>query len=113
MKQSINESRRLQELAGIVGEEEFNQIDEPLDPEQVDDVPSVRLYVDDNDKLKLEISAFYHGPENGKIPLLVNNKVLQDLLLKTFQVESQKMFRNVIHSILGIPYGLPENKDKK
>ena len=110
MKRQLNEIKRLQELAGVVGEDEYNQIDEPPDPQHVDDVPSVRLYVDDNDKLKLEISAFYHGPENHKIPLLVGNKVLQDLLLKTFQVESQKMFRSVIHSILGTPYGLPETK---
>lgn len=100
-------------LEDYIPEEEFNQIDEPEDPQRIDDIPSVKLYVDDNDKLTIQISAFYHGPENKKIPLLIGNEVLQDLLLKAFQVESQKMFRRVIHGILGQPYGLPENKKTK
>lgn len=100
-------------LEDYMPEEEFNQIDEPGDPQHVDDIPSVKLHVDDNENLAIQISAFYHGPENKKIPLLVGNKVLQDLLLKAFQVESQKMFRRVVHGVLGIPYGLPENETNK
>ena len=100
-------------LEDYIPEEEFNQIDEPEDPQHVDDVPSVKLHIDDNDKLTIQISAFYHGPENKKIPLLIGNEVLQNLLLKAFQVESQKMFRRVVHGILGEPYGLPENKTNK
>lgn len=96
-------------LEDYLPEEEFNQIDEPEDPQHIDDIPSVKLYVDDNEKLTIQISAFYHGPENKKIPLLVGNEVLQDLLLKAFQIESQKMFRKVVHGVLGEPYGLPEN----
>lgn len=96
------ESKRLKKLAGIE-EEEHNFLPEP---NVIDDVPSVKLDMDDNGMMKIEVSAFFHGPENRKTPLLANNKVLQDLLMKAIQQESQNAFRRAVHSVLGIPYGL-------
>ena len=107
MKNYITEAKRLQELAGLVGEEEHNSLE---DSNPVDDVPSVNIDIDDEGNMRLEISAFYHTKDNGKIPLLQNNEVLQDLLMKAIQIEAQKMFRKTVHSILGMPYGLKEKK---
>ena len=101
--QKTKQVKRLQELAGIVGEEEHNFL---YDPNPTDDVPSVKLDIDDNGVMKIQVSAFFHGPENGKVPLLINNRVLQDLVMKAIQSESQKAFRRAVHSVLGIPYGL-------
>ena len=105
MKQQLNEVKRLQELAGVVGEEEHNYLE---DPDVIDDIPSVKLDIDDSGLMKIELSAFFHGPENGKIPLLIDNPVLQELVMKAIQVESQKAFRRAVHGVLGIPYGLDE-----
>jgi hypothetical protein len=105
-KQHLNEVKRLQELAGVQSEEEHNMLQ---DPNPIDDLPSVKLDIDDNGLMKIELSAFYHGPENGKIPLLINNPALQDVVMKAIQIESQKAFRRAVHGVLGIPYGLPEN----
>jgi len=105
MKQ-LNEVKRLQTLAGVVAEKESNYLE---DPDVIDDIPSVKLDIDDNGLMKIELSAFYHGPENGKIPLLINNPVLQELVMKAIQVESQKAFRRAVHGVLGVPYGLPED----
>ena len=79
-----------------------------VDPNPLDDIPTVKIDIDEDDNMILQLSTFFHSGDNGKIHLLKNNKVLQDLLMKAIQVESQKMFRNTIHSILGIPYGLKE-----
>jgi hypothetical protein len=111
MKTRNHEMKRLQKLAGVVDEVEDNYLEEPH-VGALDDVPSVKLHVDDNNVLTIHLSDFYHGPENGKIPLLVNNPGLQELLMKALQYESQKAFRRAVHSVLGIPYGLPENEDK-
>ena len=105
MKQ-LNEVKRLQTLAGVVAEKESNYLE---DPDVIDDIPSVKLDIDDNGLMKIELSAFYHGPENGKIPLLINNPVLQELVMKAIQVESQKAFRRAVHGVLGVPHGLPED----
>ncbi len=99
--------KRLQELAGIVGEEEHNSLE---DPNPTDDLVSVNIHIDDDGVLRLQLSTFYHGPENGKIPLLMNNPALQELLMKVVQQQAQAMFRKSVHGVLGIPYGLPENK---
>lgn len=107
MVRLINESKRLQELAGIVGEEEHNYL---KDPNPGDDVPSVKLDIDDNGTMRIELSAFFHDRSNGKIPLLKDNPALQDVVMKAIQIESQKAFRKAVHGVLGIPYGLPENK---
>ena len=57
MKQQLNEVKRLQELAGVVGEEEHNYL-EDLNP--IDDVPSVKLDIDDkNHYLFLEFCKKY------------------------------------------------------
>lgn len=107
MKQSINEVKRIQKLAGIVGEEEHNFLE---DPNPLDDLPSVKLDIDDNGTMRIELSAFFHDRSNGKIPLLAHNPVLQDLVMKAIQIESQKAFRRAVHGVLGIPYGLKEKK---
>jgi hypothetical protein len=109
MKHPINEIKRLQELAGIVSEDEHNYLEDP-NPE--DDIPSVKLDIDDNGTMKIELSAFFHDKSNGKIALLANNPALQDVVMKAIQIESQKAFRRAVHGVLGIPYGLPENKEK-
>ena len=107
MKQLVNESKRLQELAGIVGEEETNYLE---DPNPLDDVPSVELEIDDNGTMRIQLSAFFHSKDNGKIPLLKDNPALQDVVMKAIQIESQKAFRKAVHGVLGIPYGLKEKK---
>jgi hypothetical protein len=104
------ESKRLKKLAGIIREEEHNFLPEPP---QIDDIPSVKLDIDDNGLMRIQVSAFFHGPENGKVPLLINNEVLQELVMKAIQEESQKAFRRAVHGVLGLPYGLPESINKK
>ena len=103
MKQQLSEIKRLQELAGVVDEKENNFLP---DPDTIDDIPSVKLDIDDNGLMRIQLSAFFHGPENGKIPLLKDNPVLQELVMKAIQEESQKAFRRAVHGVLGIPYGL-------
>lgn len=103
MKQQLNEVERMQKLAGVVHEEEHAIL---YDPNPLDDLPSVKLDIDDDGLMKIELSAFYHGPENGKIPLLKDNPALQELVMKAIQLESQKAFRRAVHGVLGIPYGL-------
>lgn len=105
MKRQLNEIKRLQELAGVVDEEEHNYLE---DPNPLDDVPSVKLDIDDNGLMKIELTAFFHTKDNGKVPLLVNNPALQEVVMKAIQIESQKAFRKAVHGVLGIPYGLPE-----
>ena len=97
---------RLQELAGIVGEDEHSML---VDPNPMDDVPSVKLDIDENGTMRIELSAFFHDKSNGKIPLLANNPALQEVVMKAIQIESQKAFRRAVHGVLGIPYGLPES----
>lgn len=97
---------RLQELAGIVGEDEHSML---VDPNPLDDIPSVKLDIDENGDMRIELSAFFHGSSNGKVPLLANNPALQEVVMKAIQIESQKAFRRAVHGVLGIPYGLPEN----
>lgn len=102
--------KSLKEFVGVVDEEEKNFLPEPP---QEDDTPAVSLYIDDNDNMRIQLSAFYHGPHNGKIPLLKDNPVLQELVMKAIQMEAQKAFQIAVHSVLGKPYGLPENKKNK
>jgi polyhydroxyalkanoate synthesis regulator protein len=92
---------------------EFKTLD---DKEQLDDVPSVSLQIiddheeGDSPKLFLELSAMYHSGGNGKIKVLKDRPELQEKVMQAMQVEVQKTFRNVIHSILGEPFGLDEKK---
>jgi hypothetical protein len=92
----------------IVKEDEQNSL---LDDNLLDDIPSVNIDVDDNNNMTLQLSAFFHSKDNGKIALLKNNPVLQDVLMKAIQVEAQKMFRKTVHGILGLPFGLKEEED--
>jgi hypothetical protein len=92
----------------IVKEDEQNSL---LDDNLFDDIPSVNIDVDDNNNMTLQLSAFFHSKDNGKIALLKNNPVLQDVLMKAIQVEAQKMFRKTVHGILGLPFGLKEEED--
>jgi len=105
MNKLINEVKRLQELAGLVGEEEDNYLE---DENPRDDVPSVKIHIDDNNTMSLELSSFWHDGTNGKIALLKDNPMLQELVMKAVQIESQKAFRRAVHGVLGIPYGLKE-----
>ena len=107
MKDQSSEIKRLKELAGITSEEENNYL---LDKELMDDIPSVKLHINDNGMMRIHLSSFYHDSSNGKIPLLKNNPVLQELVMKAIQMEAQKAFRRAVHSVLGMPYGLPENE---
>ena len=91
-------------------EEGHNMLDEP---NEIDDLAAIDLFIDDNGLMRINLSAFYHGPENGKIPLLINNTPLQEVLMKALQIEFQKAFRSAVHGVLGQPYGLPENKKHK
>jgi hypothetical protein len=102
----MNDLKRLKELAGI-GEDEFNMIP---DENPLDDIPGIKIEIDDNNNMLVQMSAQYHDSTNGKIALLKNNPVLQDLVMKAVQMETQKAFRKAVHGVLGIPYGLKETK---
>ena len=108
LKQLIREE--LQKIAKDRGiyyfdAEESNKL---VDPNPLDDVPTVKIDIDEDNNMVLQLSAFFHKGTD-KIALLKNNPVLQDLLMKAIQVESQKMFKETVHGVLGIPYGLKEN----
>jgi len=94
-------------LIDILKEEETNYLE---DPNPIDDVPSVKIHIDDNNTMCLELSTFWHDGGNGKIALLKNNPALQEVMMKAVQIESQKAFRKAVHGVLGIPYGLKEKK---
>ena len=95
-------------------EVEFSTLE---DKEQLDDVPSVTLQIiddheeGDSPKLFMELSAMYHSGGNGKMQILKDNPKLQQKIMEAMQVEVQKTFRNVIHSILGEPFGLDEKSN--
>jgi len=102
----MNDLKRFQELAGIK-EEETNMLP---DENPLDDIPGIKIDIDDNNNMFVQMSAQYHDSTNGKIALLKNNPALQELLMKAIQIESQKAFRKAVHGVLGIPYGLKETK---
>ena len=104
MKQQLNEAKRLQELAGVVEAEDHILPDE----NPMDDFPGIAIKIDDNNNMLVQLSAQYHDSTNGKIALLKNNPALQEVVMKSIQIEAQKAFRKAIHGVLGIPYGLPE-----
>ena len=104
-----NEIKHLQKIAGILNEStemEESESNYMEDPNPMDDVPSVKLDIDDNGTMRIELSTFFHDKSNGKIPLLKDNPALQDVVMKAIQIESQKAFRKAVHGVLGIPYGL-------
>jgi hypothetical protein len=104
MKQQLNEAKRLQELAGVV------EIENNILPDEnpMDDIPGIAIEIDDNNNMQVQLSTLYHDSTNGKISLLKDNPILQELVMKAIQTETQKAFRKAIHGVLGIPYGLPE-----
>lgn len=102
----MEDLKRLKELAGIK-EEEFNTLP---DENPLDDVPGIQIKIDDNNNMLVQMSAQYHDSTNGKIALLKNNPVLQEVVMKAIQIEAQKAFRKAVHGVLGIPYGLKETK---
>lgn len=102
----MEDLKRLKELAGIK-EEEFNTLP---DENPLDDVPGIQIKIDDNNNMLVQMSAQYHDSTNGKIALLKNNPVLQEVVMKAIQIEAQKAFRRAVHGVLGIPYGLKETK---
>ena len=102
----MNDLKRLKELAGI-GEEEVNMLP---DENPLDDIPGIKIEIDDNNNMLVQMSAQYHDSTNGKIALLKDNPVLQELVMKAIQMEAQKAFRKAVHGVLGIPYGLKETK---
>ena len=102
----MNDLKRLKELAGI-GEEEVNMLP---DENPLDDIPGIKIQIDDNNNMLVQMSAQYHDSTNGKIALLKDNPVLQELVMKAIQMEAQKAFRKAVHGVLGIPYGLKEAK---
>ena len=106
VKQFIAEAKRFQQLAGI-NEEENNMIP---DENPLDDHPGITIHIDDDNNMFVQMSALYHDSTNGKIALLKDNPVLQELMMKAIQMETQKAFRRAVHGVLGIPYGLKEIK---
>ena len=94
-------------------EVEFATLD---DREQLDDIPSISLQIiDDNEqgdspKVFMQLSAMYHSGQNGKMQILKDRPELQQQVMQVMQTEMQKTFRNVIHSVLGEPFGLDEKK---
>jgi hypothetical protein len=100
--------RRKSDDAAYYGLEEMEESESNYmeDPNPLDDVPSVKLDIDDNGTMRIELSALFHNKDNGKIPLLKDNPALQDVVMKAIQIESQKAFRKAVHGVLGIPYGL-------
>jgi hypothetical protein len=104
----MDQIKRFQELAGIK-EEEDNVLP---DENPIDDLPGVHLHIDDNGMMSIKVTAFYHDSSNGKVPLLIDNPALQDVVMKAIQIETQKAFRKAVHGVLGIPYGLKENNKK-
>ena len=104
-----NEVKHLQKIAGILKESyEISEYEDNImiDDNPLDDVPSVKMDIDDQGKMFIQLSAFYHSEDNEKTSLLKNNPVLQELVMKAIQLESQKAFRKAVHGVLGIPYGL-------
>ena len=94
----------------LIREAETNTLQ---DENPFDDIPSVDIEIDDDNNMTLRLSTFFHSKDNGKIALLADNPTLQDLLMKAIQIQAQKMFRNTVHGILGLPYGLKEADEEK
>ena len=103
--QTINKLRNIirEVIQEELREQEHNFLPEP---DVVDDVPAVELDIDDNGTMKIQVSAFFHTSDNGKVPLLKDNEALQELVMKAIQNETQKAFRKAVHGVLGIPYDL-------
>ena len=96
---NINKNRKMGKTPARKGSKAFNKsveagkkinaLDEEedamlIDPNPMDDVPSVKIHIDDDNTMCLELSSFWHDGSNGKIGLLKDNPVLQELMMKRF-----------------------------
>ena len=84
-----------------------------IDPNPMDDVPSIKVdLVNDPNSPDafFKMSAMYHSGDNGKMKIFKNNPGLQKAVIALLQKEFQKIFRKVIHGTLGEPFGLNESR---
>ena len=87
-----------------------------IDPNPMDDVPSIKVdLVNDPNSPDafFKMSAMYHSGDNGKMKIFRNNPGLQKAVTALLQKEFQKTFRKVIHGTLGEPFGLREATNPK
>jgi len=97
-------------LKDLISENLFNSLE---DYNMFDDIPSIRMQIidqDGEDKLFLEMSTLYHSGDNKKITILKNNPDLQEKVMQLLQQKFQSAFREVIHGVLGEPFGLDESE---
>ena len=74
-----------------------------------DDVPSVRIHIDDAEetpRMFVEIDRLYHSGDTGKIEILKKDKSLQKKLAKRLQKDFQDTFRKAVHELVGKPNDL-------
>jgi hypothetical protein len=74
-----------------------------------DDVPSVRIHIDDAEKtprMFVEIDRLYHSGDTGKIEILKKDKSLQKKLAERLQKDFQNTFRKAVHELVGKPNDL-------
>jgi MinD-like ATPase involved in chromosome partitioning or flagellar assembly len=74
-----------------------------------DDVPSVRIHIDDAEekpRMFAEIGPVYHSGDNGKVEVLKKDKALQEKLAKRLQKDIQEAFRKAVHELVGEPNDL-------
>jgi hypothetical protein len=88
---------------------------EDIDPNEKDDIPSIRVDLiddgtDSSPEAFFKMSALYHSGNNGKMEIFKNNPTLAKSTITLLQKEFQKTFRRVIHGVLGEPFGLDETK---
>lgn len=76
-----------------------------------DDVPSVRIHIDDGEekpRMFVEVGPMYHSGDNGKVEVLKNDKALQEKLVKRLQKDFQDTFRKAVHELAGKPNDLKQ-----
>ena len=74
-----------------------------------DDVPSVRIHIDDAEekpRMFAEVGHMYHSGDNGKIAALKKDKELQKKLTERLQKDFQETFRKAVHELVGEPNNL-------
>lgn len=87
-----------------------------IDPNPLDDIPTIEVdLINDpsNPDAFFKMSAMYHSKDNGKMKVFQKNPGLQKAVIALLQKEFQKVFRKVIHGVLGKPFGLDENINPK
>lgn len=72
-----------------------------------DDLPAVDMHIDNSGNMSISISAMFHGPENKKVGILLQNPELRQKVVDVLRQEAQNLFRKTIHGIAGEPFGLP------